>query len=87
MNVPRTPEYVKGVIHLRGKLIPVIEMKQDIDMVTREVYERPCIFLIKIETQLKTIQVGIAFNSVPEFSIDIFNCLVKGCHYDKNFNH
>jgi purine-binding chemotaxis protein CheW len=54
-SVPQTPEFVKGVINLRGKVIPVIDLRL-----------RSCIIVVEILGQSATVQVGIVVDSVSE---------------------
>jgi chemotaxis signal transduction protein len=45
--LPRTPEYVKGVINLRGKVIPVIDLRIRFEMEKIDYTERTCIIVIE----------------------------------------
>jgi len=46
--LPRTPEYVKGVINLRGKIIPVIELRTRFGMPPVEYTEETCIIVVDV---------------------------------------
>lgn len=46
--VPQMPEYVKGVINLRGKVIPVIDLRQKFELETHETTELTCIVVVQI---------------------------------------
>lgn len=50
--VPDVPPYVKGVINLRGKIIPVVDMRLRLGMPERQYDERTCIIVINIEGDL-----------------------------------
>jgi len=65
-SVPRTPEYVKGVINLRGKVIPVIDLRAKFDMETIEYNERTCIIVVEIDSQSSTVLIGIVVDAVSE---------------------
>ncbi len=65
-SVPRTPEYVKGVINLRGKVIPIIDLRLRFGMAAMAYTERTCIIVVEIESQKGTVQVGIVVDSVSE---------------------
>ncbi|MCK5096558.1 MAG: purine-binding chemotaxis protein CheW [Desulfobacteraceae bacterium] len=65
-SVPRTPEYVKGVINLRGKVIPVIDLRSKFDMETIEYTERTCIIVVEIDSETSTILIGIVVDAVSE---------------------
>ncbi|MDD5723005.1 MAG: chemotaxis protein CheW [Syntrophales bacterium] len=64
--VPRTPEFVKGVINLRGKVIPVIGLRLKLGMEEVEHTERTCIIVVEIEGVAGAIQMGIVVDSVSE---------------------
>ncbi len=64
--VPRTPEYVKGVINLRGKVIPVIDLRQRFSMGVVDSTDRTCIIVVEIESSSGTVMMGILVDSVSE---------------------
>jgi purine-binding chemotaxis protein CheW len=64
--VPRTPEFVKGVINLRGKVIPVIDLRLRFGMEAIEYNERTCIIVVEVEGQAGTVQIGIVVDTVSE---------------------
>jgi purine-binding chemotaxis protein CheW len=46
--VPRMPEYVKGVINLRGKVIPVVDLRIKFGLAKAETTERTCIIVVQV---------------------------------------
>lgn len=50
--VPDVPRFVKGVINLRGKIIPVVDMRLRLGMPERQYDERTCIIVVNIEGDL-----------------------------------
>lgn len=48
--VPQTPSYVKGVINLRGKVIPVIDLRVKFGMPQTEYTHRTCIVVVQIDS-------------------------------------
>jgi len=64
--VPQTPDYVKGVINLRGKVIPVIDLKLKFGMPPIEYTERTCIIIIEIKKEAGHILVGFLVDAVSE---------------------
>jgi purine-binding chemotaxis protein CheW len=64
--VPQTPSYIKGVINLRGKVIPVIDLRLKFSMAAAEFTERTCIIVVEIMTGGRTILMGIVVDSVSE---------------------
>ncbi|MDY6793450.1 MAG: chemotaxis protein CheW [Thermodesulfobacteriota bacterium] len=65
-SVPRTPEFVKGVINLRGKVIPVMDLRLRFGMEDMEYNDRTCIIVVEIERQAETVQIGAVVDSVSE---------------------
>ncbi len=65
-SVPQTPEYVKGVINLRGKVIPVMDLRLRFNMDSIDYNERTCIIVVEIFGQSATVQIGIVVDSVSE---------------------
>ena len=65
-SVPQTPAFVKGVINLRGKVIPVMDLRLRFNMDSIDYNERTCIIVVEILGQSATVQVGIVVDSVSE---------------------
>lgn len=65
-SVPRTPGFVKGVINLRGKVIPVIDLRLKFGMDAIAYTDRTCIIVVEIDSDDLTIQIGIVVDSVSE---------------------
>lgn len=65
-DVPRTPEFIRGVINLRGKIIPVIDLRRKFGMHPTEDTELTCIIVVDVERESSVIQMGILVDSVCE---------------------
>ena len=65
-SVPRTPEFVKGVINLRGKVIPVMDLRLKFGMDAIDYTDRTCIIVVEILSQAGTVQIGTVVDSVSE---------------------
>ncbi len=65
-TVPQTPEFVKGVINLRGKVIPVMDLRLRFGMDAIDYTERTCIIVVEIEGGGGTAQIGIVVDAVSE---------------------
>jgi purine-binding chemotaxis protein CheW len=61
-EVPDMPNFVKGVVNLRGQVIPVIDMRLRFHMQSREYDERTCIIVVNINST----QVGLVVDTVNE---------------------
>jgi purine-binding chemotaxis protein CheW len=65
-TVPQTPAYMKGVINLRGKVIPVVDLRLKFGMAAMGYTERTCIIVMEIAGEHGHIQMGILVDSVSE---------------------
>ena len=63
-SVPQTPKFVKGVINLRGKVIPVVDLRLRFAMDAIDYNERTCIIVVEIGGT--DIVIGIVVDSVSE---------------------
>ena len=63
-TVPQTPEYMKGVINLRGKVIPVIDLRLKFSMQEEEHTQETCVIVVEVENT----SIGIIVDSVSEVS-------------------
>lgn len=64
--VPQTPAHVKGVINLRGQVIPVIDLRMKFGMEQAEVTEETCIIVVEITQSQRRFQTGIVVDRVKE---------------------
>ena len=65
-KVPRVNDFVKGVINLRGKVIPVIDLRLRFGLEEIEHTDRTCIVIVEVEAGQATVQMGIIVDSVSE---------------------
>ncbi len=65
-TVPRTPEFVKGVINLRGKVIPVLDLRRKFGMEEIPYGERTCIIVMEIAGRGGSVLMGMVVDSVSE---------------------
>jgi len=65
-TVPQTPEFVKGVINLRGKVIPVITLRKKFGMEEAEYTDKTCIVVVEILIDTGKVQIGIVVDTVSE---------------------
>ncbi len=66
--LPRTPNYVKGVINLRGKIIPVLELRARFGMPSIPATEETCIIVVDVpvEGESEVRLMGVVVDSVRE---------------------
>jgi len=65
-SVPQTPDFVKGVINLRGKVIPVVDLRRRFGMKAIDYTERTCIIVVEIQGETGMVMIGIVVDSVSE---------------------
>ena len=65
-TIPRVPAFVKGVINLRGKVIPVMDLRLKFAMEEIAYTERTCIIVVEIAGQTSSVLVGILVDAVSE---------------------
>ena len=64
--VPQTPRYVKGVINLRGKVIPVVDLRMKFGLPEIPYTQRTCIIVVQLATAVGTAMIGVVVDSVSE---------------------
>ncbi len=64
--VPQTPAHVKGVINLRGQVIPVIDLRMKFGMNEAQVTDETCIIVVEITQGDRRFQTGIVVDRVKE---------------------
>jgi purine-binding chemotaxis protein CheW len=69
MNVtkfPKTPDFIRGVINLRGKVIPVIDIRKKFSLEDLEDTEKTCIIVVQVEMENEVFCEGIIVDEVSE---------------------
>ncbi len=84
-SVPQTPDYMKGVVNLRGKVIPVVDLRLKFSMEAEKYTRETCIIVVEVNNK----HIGIIVDSVSEV-VDISNSEIKdtpsfGQGIDTNF--
>jgi purine-binding chemotaxis protein CheW len=65
-QVPQVPAHVLGVINLRGKVIPVIDLRRKFGFPSLEYTERTCIIVADVDLAPARVMMGIVVDSVSE---------------------
>lgn len=65
-GIPRTPDFVKGVINLRGKVIPVVDLRLKFGMPEAEISRKTCIIVVQITQETEKVIMGIVVDEVSE---------------------
>jgi purine-binding chemotaxis protein CheW len=64
--VPQTPPHVKGVINLRGKVIPVVDLRLKFGLPEQEYTPRTCIIVVQVPGEAGPMLTGIVVDGVAE---------------------
>lgn len=65
-SVPMMPEFIRGVINLRGSVVPVVDLAARFGRKASDVSRRTCIVIIEIESEGEKQDVGVMVDSVSE---------------------
>ena len=65
-RVPQTPSYIKGVINLRGKVIPVIDLRTKFGLEAGDYTERTCVVVVEVARTGGQVLIGSVVDSVTE---------------------
>lgn len=64
--VPQTPAHIKGVINLRGKVVPVIDLRLKFSLPAADYTQRTCIIVTQVQGESANVMVGIVVDGVSE---------------------
>lgn len=65
--VPRMPDFIRGVINLRGKIVSVIDLRKRLEIGRAEPSERPCLIVVEIGVPDNlSIQLGLLVDTVED---------------------
>jgi len=90
--IPRVPAFIKGVINLRGEVVPVIDLSQRLYGRPIEISKLTCIAVLELKDEDERVPIGIVIDAVkevveirddkieatPEFSLNIRDDFVSG---------
>ena len=65
-KVPRTPDFLRGVINLRGKVIPVVDLRTKFGMESHEDTNLTCIIVVQVMRDNQQVTMGIIVDEVAE---------------------
>ena len=64
--VPRMPDYLRGVINLRGNVVPVVDLRMKLGMAATEKTVNTCIVIVDVNMGGENMQMGALADSVQE---------------------
>lgn len=82
-EIPELPEYVKGIINLRGKIIPVMDVRLRFHKEAREYNDRTCVIVVDI----RDLSIGLIVDSVSEVLSIPETGIVEPPRINKGFNN
>lgn len=65
-RVPRTPAFIRGVINLRGKVIPVVDLRLKFGMDSQDDTDKTCIIVVQVMRGGAKVTIGIIVDEVSE---------------------
>lgn len=85
--VPRTPEFIKGVINLRGKIIPIMDLRVKFGMSEQQYDERTCIIVVEIDFKGVQKLIGVVVDMVSEVVTVSEEQIEPPPEYGRNHEH
>lgn len=82
-DIPELPDYIQGIINLRGKIIPVLDVRLRFKKESKEYSDRTCIIVVDIED----ISVGLIVDSVAEVTTIAENDIVPPPDVNTGFSN
>jgi len=64
--IPKTPEFVRGVVNLRGKVIPIIDLRIKFGMEAAEDTGQTCIVVVQVQSGGQPLTMGVVVDQVAE---------------------
>ncbi len=65
-SVPMMPSFIRGVINLRGAVVPVLDLQARFGRAASTVSRRSCVVILEIEAEGDSQQLGVLVDSVSE---------------------
>lgn len=65
-KVPRCPDFLKGVLNLRGRIIPIIDLRLSFHLAPKSYDEKTCIIVVNISKENQPVTVGVIVDTVLE---------------------
>lgn len=65
-KVPRTPNFIRGVVNLRGKVIPVVDLRLKFGLEFAEDTDKTCIIVVQVSRAEQKVTMGIIVDEVSE---------------------
>lgn len=71
-RIPRMPDFIRGVINLRGDVVPVVDLRLKLGMTPTEKTVNTCIVIVEVGVLEETVVMGVLVDGVQEvFTLDL----------------
>ncbi|MBN1411748.1 MAG: purine-binding chemotaxis protein CheW [Spirochaetales bacterium] len=64
--IPQTPQFIKGVINLRGRIIPIIDLRIKFSLPERDYTDRTCIIIVELSYENELTLMGVVVDTIQE---------------------
>ncbi len=85
--MPKTPEYMKGVINLRGLIIPIIDLRLALNMEKVEYDKQTCVIIVKMQIKNQEKMVGFIVDCVSEVFEILSSEIENPPHYGEKLDN
>lgn len=65
-HIPQTPKYIRGVINLRGQIIPIIDLRTKFGLPFLDYNKRTCVIVVEIDYEDDIALMGIVVDTITE---------------------
>jgi purine-binding chemotaxis protein CheW len=65
-SVPRAPEFIAGVMNLRGSVVPVVDLRKKLGLPPTEITGTTCVVIVDIQSENQTSHVGLLADDVRQ---------------------
>ncbi|MDH5182904.1 MAG: chemotaxis protein CheW [Gammaproteobacteria bacterium] len=65
-RIPMTPGHIRGVVNLRGNVVPIIDLANRLNLSGHEISKRTCLIILQLAAEDETMDLGILVDSVSE---------------------
>jgi purine-binding chemotaxis protein CheW len=65
-SVPRAPEFIAGVMNLRGSVVPVVDLRKKLGLPPTEITGTTCVVIVDIQSDNQTSHVGLLADDVRQ---------------------
>jgi len=65
-KIPRMPDFIEGIINLRGNVIPIIDLRRRLALAERDYDDRTPIIIVELQTPEGLVRIGVIVDGVSE---------------------